>query len=92
MTAQLIDVQIFHKLRKKIWFVAPFTSSLIGSTVDTFLFFSIAFYGTDLNWITLSIGDLTVKIFMSVILLIPFRMLMSKLKDISNYKTRKYLV
>tara|TARA_B100000214_G_scaffold364721_1_gene331643 strand:+ start:690 stop:1235 length:546 start_codon:yes stop_codon:yes gene_type:complete len=92
LTAQLIDVQIFHKLRKKIWFVAPFTSSLIGSTVDTFLFFSIAFYGTDLNWITLSVGDLTVKIFMSVILLIPFRMLMSKLKDISNYKTRKYLV
>ena len=49
--AQLLDVQIFDKLRSKIWFAAPFTSSLIGSLVDTFLFFSIAFYGTGINWI-----------------------------------------
>ena len=36
MVAQLLDVQIFDYLRKKKWFVAPLTSSLIGSTVDTF--------------------------------------------------------
>ena len=46
MVAQLLDVQIFDYLRKKKWFVAPLTSSLIGSTVDTFLFFSISFYAT----------------------------------------------
>ena len=46
LVAQLIDVQIFDKLRKKSWFVAPLTSSFIGSTVDTFLFFFISFYGT----------------------------------------------
>ena len=39
--AQLMDVQIFDQLRQKKWFVAPLASSLIGSTVDTFLFFSI---------------------------------------------------
>ena len=41
IVAQLLDVQIFDQLRKKKWFIAPLTSSLIGSTVDTFLFFSI---------------------------------------------------
>ena len=43
LVAQLLDVQIFDKLRKKEWFVAPLTSSLIGSTIDTFIFFSISF-------------------------------------------------
>ena len=53
LVAQLLDVQIFDKLRKKEWFVAPLTSSLIGSTIDTFIFFSISFYGTGIPWITL---------------------------------------
>ena len=48
--AQLLDVQIFDQLRKKKWFVAPLASSLIGSTIDTFLFFSISFYGTGVPW------------------------------------------
>ena len=82
--AQLLDVQIFDKLRYKIWFAAPFTSSLIGSSVDTFLFFSIAFYGTGINWITLGIGDFIVKVLMALTMLIPFRILMSNLKDFSK--------
>ena len=86
LTAQLIDVHIFDKLRKKIWFAAPLTSSIIGSTIDTFLFFSIAFYGTGVNWITLSIGDLFVKIFIALIMLIPFRILLLYVKEISNIK------
>ena len=52
IVAQLLDVQIFDKLRKRKWFVAPLTSSLIGSTVDTFLFFSISFYATGISWFT----------------------------------------
>ena len=76
LVAQLIDVNIFDKLRKKIWFAAPLISSLIGSTIDTFLFFSISFYGTEMNWLTLSIGDLFVKIFVALIMLIPFRFLL----------------
>ena len=78
--AQLLDVQIFDQLRQKKWFIAPLTSSLIGSTIDTFLFFFISFYGTGIPWITLSLGDLTVKFFVALIMLIPFRLLLGTLK------------
>ena len=80
LIAQLLDVQIFDQLRQKKWFVAPLTSSLIGSTIDTFLFFFISFYGTGIPWITLSLGDLTVKFFVALIMLIPFRLLLGTLK------------
>ena len=80
ITAQLLDVQIFDKLRKKKWFVAPITSSFIGSIVDTFLFFSISFYGTGISWITLSLGDLAVKIFVAIMMLIPFRLFLITFK------------
>ena len=80
--AQLLDVQIFDKLRQKKWFVAPLTSSLIGSTVDTFIFFSISFYGTGVPWVTLSLGDLGVKIFVALLMLIPFRLLLKTLKPV----------
>ena len=80
ITAQLLDIQIFDRLRKKEWFIAPLTSSLIGSTVDTFLFFSISFYGTGIPWFTLSLGDLAVKVFVALAMLIPFRLLLGTLK------------
>ena len=80
--SQLLDVQIFDKLRKKKWFIAPLTSSMIGSTIDTFLFFSISFYATDVPWITLSLGDLTVKILVALLMLIPFRLLLKTFKPI----------
>ena len=80
LVAQLLDVKIFDQLRKKKWYVAPLTSSFIGSTVDTFLFFSISFYATGIPWITLSLGDLAVKIFVALVMLIPFRLLLGTLK------------
>jgi uncharacterized integral membrane protein (TIGR00697 family) len=43
LTAQLLDVAIFSALRQGSWWRAPLASTLIGSTVDTALFFSIAF-------------------------------------------------
>ena len=82
LVAQLIDVQIFDKLRKKDWFIAPLTSSIIGSTVDTFLFFSISCYATGVPWISLSLGDLAVKILVALIMLIPFRLLLKTLKPV----------
>ena len=82
IVAQLLDVQIFDKLRKKEWFVAPLTSSFIGSLVDTFLFFSISFYGTGVPWVTLSVGDLAVKIFVTLLMLIPFRLLLGTFKTV----------
>ena len=82
LVAQLLDVQVFDKLRKKRWFIAPLASSLIGSTIDTFLFFSISFYATGLPWVTLSLGDLCVKIFVALVMLIPFRLLLGTLKPV----------
>ena len=82
LVAQLLDVKIFDQLRKKKWFVAPLASSFVGSTVDTFLFFSISFYGTGVPWLTLSLGDLAVKIFVALIMLIPFRLLLGTLKAV----------
>jgi len=81
IVAQLLDVQIFDQLRKKKWFIAPLTSSLIGSTIDTFLFFSISFYATGIPWFTLSLGDLAVKVFVALLMLIPFRILLSTFKE-----------
>ena len=82
--AQNLDVQIFDSLRKKIWYVAPLASSVIGSLTDTFLFFSIAFYATGVPWVTLAIGDLAVKLFIALVMLIPFRLLIHKIKDFSG--------
>jgi len=82
LVAQLLDVQIFDNLRKNKWFIAPLTSSIIGSTIDTFLFFSISFYATGVPWITLSLGDLTVKILVALLMLIPFRLLLKTFKPI----------
>jgi uncharacterized integral membrane protein (TIGR00697 family) len=82
--AQNLDVQIFDTLRKKIWYVAPLTSSVIGSITDTFLFFSIAFYATGVPWVTLAFGDLAVKLFIALVMLVPFRLLINKIKDFSE--------
>ena len=82
--AQNLDVQIFDHLRKKVWFVAPLTSSILGSVTDTLLFFSIAFYATGIPWVTLAFGDLAVKLFIALTMLIPFRLLIYKIKDMSD--------
>jgi len=82
LIAQLLDVKIFDNLRKKEWFIAPLTSSMIGSTVDTFLFFSISFYGTGISWFTLALGDLVVKILVALLMLIPFRFLLKTFRPI----------
>ncbi len=58
LTAQLLDVAVFDRMRAGAWWRAPLVSTLIGSTVDTALFFSIAFAsalvwlepGNDVAW------------------------------------------
>ena len=82
LVAQLLDVQVFDKLRRKQWFIAPLGSSFIGSIVDTFLFFSISFYATGVPWVTLSLGDLAVKILVALAMLVPFRLLLGTLKPV----------
>ena len=87
--AQNLDVTFFHMLRNKSWYIAPLTSSIFGSIVDTFLFFSIAFYATDISWISLAFGDLAVKFFIALSMLIPFRLLLSSIRDISEQEISK---
>ena len=83
LVAQLVDIEIFQSLRNKVWFLAPITSSVFGSIIDTFLFFSISFLGTGVPWVTLAFGDLFVKLLMSLLMLIPFRLLIIKIKDLN---------
>ena len=87
--AQNLDIRIFDLFRKKTWYIAPLTSSAVGSITDTFLFFSIAFYSTGIPWLTLAFGDLTIKILISLSMLIPFRLLLSKIKDYSEETSLK---
>ena len=89
IVAQLLDVQIFDQLRRKKWFIAPLTSSLAGSTIDTFLFFSISFYGTSVPWLSLAVGDLVVKLLVAIIMLIPFRIFLNKIVNISQLNFKK---
>lgn len=77
LTAQLLDVAIFDRLRRAVWWLAPLASSLFASAIDTALFFSLAFAGTGLPWITLALGDYLVKLAIALIMLIPFRALIS---------------
>ena len=86
--AQNLDVNIFDRLRKKIWYVAPLISSILGSILDTSLFFSIAFYNTGIPWITLALGDLAVKLIVALIMLIPFRLLLNKINDFADLKIK----
>jgi queuosine precursor transporter len=87
--AQNLGVKIFDILRKESWYIAPLTSSVFASIVDTFLFFSIAFYATGIPWISLAFGDLAVKFFIALLMLIPFRFLLSSIRDISETRVSK---
>lgn len=90
LIAQNSDIQIFDKLRaNKIWFVAPLISSTCGSIIDTFIFFSISFYNTGISWVSLALGDLVVKLLISIIMLVPFKILLSRIKDISSSSFEK---
>ena len=82
LVSQRTDVYVFDKLRNKYWFIPPLASSINGSVIDTFLFFSIAFYGTGIPWFTLAIGDLGVKLFVAILMLVPFRLLLKTFKPI----------
>ena len=89
ITAQLVDIEIFQRLRNNAWFVAPITSSIFGSIIDTFLFFSISFLGTGVPWVTLAFGDLFVKLLMALLMLVPFRLLMIKIRDLNSKQLSK---
>ncbi|WP_420569159.1 queuosine precursor transporter [Thalassovita sp.] len=58
LTAQLVDISVFNRLREGRWWRAPLASTLVGSSLDTAIFFTIAFSagltglepGNDVSW------------------------------------------
>lgn len=75
LLAQLLDILIFDRLRRGRWWHAPLISSSLASTLDTLVFFSLAFAGTGVPWVTLALGDYLVKLLVALVMLIPFRAL-----------------
>ncbi len=79
IAGQLLDIVVFNRLRYLSWWKAPWGGSIVGSVLDTVLFFSIAFAGTDVPWRQLAVGDFGVKCFMACVLLLPYRALLPEL-------------
>ena len=77
LVAQLIDIKVFDFLREMAWWKAPTVSSLLGSVIDTTIFFSLAFAGTGLPWVSWAVGDFCAKLLMIALLLYPFRVIVS---------------
>ena len=84
MVGQLLDISVFDRLRRADWWRAPLIGSVLGSIVDTALFFSLAFAGTDVPWVTLALGDLAVKLVLAIFFLAPFRALMGRIVPMSE--------
>jgi len=81
LVGQMLDVSLFDTLRRGSWWQAPLVSSILASAVDTALFFSLAFYATGVPWVTLGVGDFGVKVILALAMLVPFRLLMPRLKS-----------
>ena len=90
LVGQLLDITVFNRLRRQAWWCAPFVGSVVGSALDTALFFSLAFagdpdmsglvnlFGTDVMlWQSLAVFDFTVKMLIALIALLPYGALMS---------------
>ena len=80
LLSQLMDVAVFNRWRQQTWWKAPLIGSLVASTVDTGVFFFLAFAGSDMNWLMLAAGDLAMKALMAVLLLAPYRALLPRLQ------------
>ena len=106
LVAQLVDVFVFDRLRGGTWWRAPLTSTVVGSALDTAIFFTLAFsqsitlFGTSADmeiswgwesapfmtfgapmplWISLAVADWSVKLALSLVALLPFRLIVGRL-------------
>ncbi len=73
LTAQLLDIFIFSRLRAATWWAAPIFASVTASIVDSAIFWNLAFYGEQVPLLTLAIGDTAIKLLVDVSMLTPFR-------------------
>lgn len=79
LLAQWMDIAVFNRWRAQVWWKAPFIGSAVASVIDTLVFFSIAFHGSDMDWRMLAAGDLAVKWLMAVLLLAPYRAMLPRM-------------
>lgn len=79
LCAQLLDVAVFDRLRRRAWWLPPLMSGFVSSAVDTVLFFSLAFAGTDLPWQNWALCDYGVKLAMIALFLGPYRVLIARM-------------
>lgn len=105
LTAQMMDIAVFDRLRRaERWWTAPLVSTLVGSSLDTAIFFSVAFSagltllepGNDVSWaneavpllglgpmaplwVSLGTADWLVKLALSLVALLPFKAIVTKL-------------
>ena len=78
MASQLLDIQVFDRLRHGTWWRAPLVATVLAALLDSLVFWSIGFAGTGGPWVTWALGDLAVKLLVGVWLLLPFRLLMAR--------------
>jgi uncharacterized integral membrane protein (TIGR00697 family) len=83
LCAELLDVTVFNRLRRLAWWKPPLVSTVAASVLDTAIFFSLAFAGTEVPWITLAIGDFGVKLAIALFALLPFRLALSLVRPAS---------
>ncbi len=83
IVAQLLDITVFDRLRRGSWWRAPMVATTCSATVDTTIFWSIAFAGSALPWMSWALGDLAVKLLIGVCLLAPFRALLWKMAPVA---------
>lgn len=83
LISQLLDISVFNRLRQTAWWHAPFFASVSASIIDTIIFWTMAFYGEDMPYVTLAIGDFSIKLTMDLIMLTPFRLAIRKMKVVS---------
>lgn len=73
---QLLDVQVFDRLRQLAWWVAPVVSTVLGNLADTAVFFSAAFYHSPdpfmaANWMEIASVDYVIKLMISLVFFLP---------------------
>ncbi len=78
IASQLLDIQVFDRLRQGNWWRAPLVSTVLSATLDTALFWSIAFAGANLPWTSWAAGDLAVKLGIGITMLLPFRIMIRR--------------
>ncbi|BCR25345.1 7-cyano-7-deazaguanine/7-aminomethyl-7-deazaguanine transporter [Aquipseudomonas alcaligenes] len=92
---QLLDIQVFDRLRQlPQWWIAPTASTIFGNLLDTFAFFSVAFWHSENpfmaeHWVEIATVDYGVKLAVSLMLFVPlYGMLLRAILRMLDHRSR----